>query len=359
MVTVNPFVESLTLSDVEKISFEFLKGHTDLYKSYKIRLESLNKKRVEYGLEELTKSDSVEYRINHLKTEYDTNYISNELFEFFKSSRMSSERWSGFDLLDCHFNARDYVKIFRSVVGSSNYRKISEQARLYKISETDTKLYGGIGLASEQIRESAISTNLGKYGVDNAMKSDVILNRIKSPFSDPKVRQKAMMTKSSKIKDAIVLAKSTGQIQKSLFGSSYEFTVFEMLVSKFGMADVFYQYGRHPYDDRYPYNCDFYIKSMDLFIELNIHPSHGGSWYIGTDEDKLRFDHLSKSSNNSAAGKLKTWGERDVEKRLCAERNNLKYLVFWDDDLFDFMRWFDDYDCDFESFSADHKANTY
>ena len=28
-------------------------------------------------------------------------------------------------------------------------------------------------------------------------------------------------------------------------------------------------------DGRYPYYCDFYIPSEDLFIELNAHPSHG------------------------------------------------------------------------------------
>ena len=28
--------------------------------------------------------------------------------------------------------------------------------------------------------------------------------------------------------------------------------------------------------DRYPFACDFYISSLDLFIECNYHWTHGG-----------------------------------------------------------------------------------
>ena len=45
-----------------------------------------------------------------------------------------------------------------------------------------------------------------------------------------------------------------------------------MLLIIFEKDDIIRQY----YDkDRYPFNCDFYIKSKDLFIEYQGHPSHG------------------------------------------------------------------------------------
>ena len=38
--------------------------------------------------------------------------------------------------------------------------------------------------------------------------------------------------------------------------------------------------------DRYPFACDFYISSLDLFIECNYHWTHGGKPYEGTEDDK-------------------------------------------------------------------------
>ena len=48
--------------------------------------------------------------------------------------------------------------------------------------------------------------------------------------------------------------------------SSYEDVFYSKLLLIFDSEDIIRQY----YDDRYPFNCDFYIKSKDLFIELNL-----------------------------------------------------------------------------------------
>ena len=115
----------------------------------------------------------------------------------------------------------------------------------------------------------------------------------------------------------------------------------------------------HPYDERYPFNCDFYIKSLDLFIELNIRPCHGGSWYLDSDNDKLRLSHLKESPKKSAEKTISTWSEKDVEKRRCSKKNNLNYLVFWKSDLSDFFSWYYDFDCDYMKFTEKFKENTY
>lgn len=359
MATKNVFLQNLTLSEINEISLEFLKGFVDLRKKYPIRLKGLNSRRLEFGLDPLSKDDSIEYRINYLNDNYTVDEVKETLFEYLKTVRIGNERWGGFDLMGCHFNARDYVQIFKKVLGSSVYRHISEKARLFKIEETDTLLYGGIGLGSDEIRESAVATTYATYGVRNIMQNPDIYKKVKSPFADSKVRQKAMATKRSNVRKSILLAKQTGNLDDAKFKSSYELTIFKLLVEKYGFDDVFYEYGLHPYDDRYPYNCDFYIKSLDLFIELNIHPSHGGKWYLDTNEDKLRLEHLKSSSTRSSNNKVLTWGGRDIDKRITAKTNKLKYLVFWDVDLFDFMMWYNNYNCDYESFINDFKQNTY
>lgn len=359
MVTNNKFLKNLTLNDVNKISLEFLKGFNDLGKTYPCKLKGFNNRREYFGLEPITKDDSVNYRIDYLKNNYTVEEIETELFNFLRNVRIDEARWGGFDLFGIHFNARDYVRIFRNTIGSSNYKKVSEKVRLLKIEETDMVLYGGIGYGSEDIKQNIIKTTNELYGVDNVMQNKVFSKNHVSPFSNPKVRHKAMSSKNANVRESILLAKKTGDFSKASIKSSFELTVFKKLVEKYGFDDVFYEYGFHPYDERYPFNCDFYIKSLDLFIELNIHFSHGGGWYMDTKEDKLRLEHLKSSPNKMSKETMNAWGKRDVEKRELAKKNQLNYLVFWDIDLYDFFIWYDRYNCDYSKFIKDFKRNTY
>lgn len=56
------------------------------------------------------------------------------------------------------------------------------------------------------------------------------------------------------------------------------------LVDQFGSNDIVRQYRDKV---RYPFNCDFYIKSIDLFIELNLHWTHGGRPFDPNDSQCL------------------------------------------------------------------------
>lgn len=359
MATINKFLKNLTLTDVNEISLEFLKGFTDLGKKYTFNLKGFNNKREWFGLEPITKDDSVNYRIDYLKNNYTVEEIETELFNFLRNVRISEARWAGFDLFGIHFNARDYVRILKNTIGSSNYKKVSEKARLMKIEETDMALYGGIGYGSEDIKQNIIKTTTEIYGVDNVMKNKDVRKDFVSPFSDPKIRHKAMSSKISNVRELILLVKKTGDFSKAPIKSSFELTVFKKLVEKYGFDDIFYEYGFHPYDERYPYNCDFYVKSLDLFIELNLYPSHGGGWYMDTHDDKLRLEHLKSSPKKMSKETIVTWAKRDIEKRKLAKKNNLNYLVFWNNDLSDFFIWYDDYNCDYSKFVKDFKQNTY
>jgi len=42
-------------------------------------------------------------------------------------------------------------------------------------------------------------------------------------------------------------------------------------------------------DSRYPYYCDFYIVEDDLFIELNLHWTHGGMPFDETNSDCVKL----------------------------------------------------------------------
>ena len=73
-------------------------------------------------------------------------------------------------------------------------------------------------------------------------------------------------------------------------------------------------------DDRYPYYCDFYIPSEDLFIELNAHPSHGRLPF-----QYLLFEEYSKYPNKW----VDVFAKRDVEKQSIAKNNGLNYVMIY------------------------------
>lgn len=91
-------------------------------------------------------------------------------------------------------------------------------------------------------------------------------------------------------------------------------------------------------DDRYPFTCDFYIPSLDLFIEYQGYWTHGGEPYIGT-ENQLRIvkDWKNKSNEVNFKGKFKksykiainTWTVSDVQKREIAKENKLNWVEFF------------------------------
>ena len=100
-----------------------------------------------------------------------------------------------------------------------------------------------------------------------------------------------------------------------------------MLVDRFGVDDVLEEY----WDERYPFACDFYIPSRDMFIEMNGMWTHGGHWFDSHDiEDVERMGQWRASENTFYQAAAYDWGQRDVEKRDTARISQLNYVVFWD-----------------------------
>ena len=90
----------------------------------------------------------------------------------------------------------------------------------------------------------------------------------------------------------------------------------------------------HPYrdEDRYPFNCDFYIKSIDLFIEINYSWTHGKHPFnLNNEEDMKLLNKWKEKAKTSDYYKnaIETWTIRDVKKLNTAKANNLNYLVIY------------------------------
>lgn len=144
-------------------------------------------------------------------------------------------------------------------------------------------------------------------------------------------------SKEESTRKMIATRKRNGTLSTS--GSEQQFL--EMLYDKFGEENVEYQYKSDP---RYPFNCDFYVSSLDLFIELNASQFHNRHWFDENDPNdlaqlKIFEEKATRSENSQYKEIIYTWTVRDPLKRKTAEDNNLNYLVFWDNDLADAKAW--------------------
>lgn len=212
-----------------------------------------------------------------------------------------------------------------------------------KMKETNLKRYGCefIG-SSELVKDKIKNTLIEKYGVENPFQSEEVKEKIRqtnlerygaeNPMqcSDIKERVKAK-SKESKIKEFETKRKS-----KSFNTSRHEEEVYNVLLSLFPEVKREYRCSR------YPFSCDFYVPSEDLFIELNIHWTHGEHFFDKENEEDLTT--LKKWQDKAKDSKfyenaIKVWTKKDVEKRNKAIENKLNYLVFWENDLSDFYKW--------------------
>ena len=123
-----------------------------------------------------------------------------------------------------------------------------------------------------------------------------------------------------------------------LFRSSKsEEQLYVLLCDKFGCNDVVRQYC----SDEYQFACDFYIKSRNLYIELNAYYMHGGCWFNDTNELHVnKVNEWKDSQSQQYSSAIDTWTKRDVAKRLAASQYNLNYIVFWSNALLDVNLWF-------------------
>lgn len=146
-----------------------------------------------------------------------------------------------------------------------------------------------------------------KYGINTYLESDKI-NKIRNNFE---IQQKIQNSKRN----------------NNTFNSSLiEFNVFQILKSKF--KDIRTQYK----SELYPFNCDFYIGDIDLYLECNFHWTHGFHPFDETNENDLKILNIWKEKSIKSKfyrNAITTWTIRDVNKRKIAKKNNINFLEIW------------------------------
>ena len=180
----------------------------------------------------------------------------------------------------------------------------------YAFLTEEAKNKAKISSHSAEVREKKKQNCLKKYGVENASQLPEIKNR----------SRKTVLTKHINSFSEERIALSEKEIKTN--SSKTEKYFYDNLKSKYSIL-------YNASSDKYPYLCDFYIKELDLYIELNIIWTHRHHFYNEATDSETLNDLLNKDKEFYQAS-IYTWTVRDIEKRDCAIKNNLNYVVLWD-----------------------------
>lgn len=225
--------------------------------------------------------------------------------------------------------------------GDENYTNTNKK------KQTCLKKYGvEYSFQSEEVKNKIHQTCLEKYGTDWTFQDELSHKKHKETLMKKYGVENAFcipdVLNSFKIrKDEIQQKRDSTKRKNKTFGTSIpEEKSYQLLLKKFNKNDIIRQYK----EDRYPYNCDFYIISLDLFIECNYFWTHQGHYFKNDDNDKKILNELIKKSQTHKFYKtvISTWIESDLNKKNIAEKNNLNYKVFWN--YIEFENWINNYE---------------
>jgi len=219
--------------------------------------------------------------------------------------------------------------------GDKNYNN-SEKGK-----ETCLKKYGVTTYSqSQECKEKVKKSNLEKYGYEYAMQSP----ELKSKFENVMIAKYGTAYYASSedyhekwckdeewIKRGREKAYNTMKKNNTFMGcySKSEKIIFEWLKEKFEIVQSNIK------KEKYPFICDYYIPSLDLFIEYNGHWTHNNHSFDEKNENDLIIlkkwqEKALKSIKYQQA--IDIWTKRDVNKINIAKKNNFNYLIIWYDD---------------------------
>lgn len=191
-------------------------------------------------------------------------------------------------------------------------------------------------------REKLIKTNNVKFGTDYSLSNINIRNKAKQTklekygdenFSNNK-QAKLTMLKKYGVEYAYFLPNNKKYSIQNKRASSGEVLIYKLLLKYFNEYDIIFQYK----DNRYmaitnkPAQCDFYIKSKDLFIEVNLFSAHGPCPY-----NINNLESLNALNKMTIEWWKKIYTINDPFKRNSALTSNLNYIEIFKSDLYNKM----------------------
>ena len=204
-----------------------------------------------------------------------------------------------------------------------------------KVKETNIKRYGvEVPLQNKEINKKWHKTCYLNFGTYSPLANKEIYNKTEETtykkygvyciFNTKENREKLLLEKTKQKRYETLRRNHTFNASK------IEETIYEKLIDIYGKSDILREYKDK---DRYPYRCDFYIKSLDLFIEVQGYYTHGKEPY---NPNSIRHQILVqkyKERYGPNCQAITIWTIKDVEKRNKAKENNLKYLEIFHNEI--------------------------
>lgn len=204
-----------------------------------------------------------------------------------------------------------------------------------KVKETNMKRYGvEVPLQNKEINEKWHKTCYVNFGTYSPLANKEIYNKTEETtykkygvycvFNRKENREKLLSEKTKQKRYETLRRNHTFNTSK------IEETIYEKLIDIYGKNDILREYKDK---DRYPYRCDFYIKSLDLFIEVQGYYTHGKEPYNPNSIKHQVLVQRYKERYGTNCQPVTIWTIKDVEKRNKAKENNLKYLEIFHKDI--------------------------
>lgn len=219
-------------------------------------------------------------------------------------------------------NRRTLIKAF-NYLGIAKHSKEEEfKLKIEKTKKSNLEKYGVESYTeTEEFKQKSKDTCLRKYGETSYMKTKEYKER-----SAKTCQEKYGVDNFTQSKEYLEKSYKTKKEHNSFNCSKPEENFYLRLLNIFPQEDVFRQYT----DERYPFSCDFYIKSIDTFIELNLTWTHGyHKFNTNNEEDKNKLALWKEKAKTSSyyRNAIKVWTIKDPLKQKTAKDNNLNYFV--------------------------------
>ena len=253
----------------------------------------------------------------------------------------------------CGHNCKSYIYYFASSCGNIKCSaKIQHQTYINNLHNKYGENINNYAQL-EYVKEKTKNTCLQKYGTTSPLGNREIweqtrkhtIEKYGAAYNKEKLNETLMnkygvkwFTQSKKLIDKAQSLEAKEKQYKTKkknhsFNISYvEEKSYVLLKEKY--SDIVRQYK----SDVYPYCCDFYIPSLDLYIECNYHWTHGGHQYNENNKNDIAIVNKWKEKNTKFYNNaIKTWTILDVDKQNTAKNNNLNYLIFYN--IFELENW--------------------
>lgn len=256
-----------------------------------------------------------QYHIKHCIETYTKNYVDNKNNRKDLNERTRNtclERYNGIGLASQELTEK-YNETMLLKYGHINPSQVKEIQE--KTKQTNIEKYGAENVyASETIKEKIKETNLQRYNETSWTKSKEGREFLKIFTNSKEYKDKQYNTK-----------KKNNSFNTSKIENKLELLLREMF------PDLETQYK----SILYPFNCDFYVPSLDLYIEYNGTWTHGGCFYDeNNEENRNTLEKWKQRSEHSRfyQNAIETWTVRDIKKLNAALENNLNYVVWFNEE---------------------------